>query len=294
MQIPTTTLLAGTILLACLAGTHADEASDKLDALKKKAQANWAVLDAGDNVLHETTHLLLVAPKSMEKRLKEIGTLLEKSHAKAVESLALDPKESPWASKLTVYLVTEREQYTTFVRRVEKRRLEGGETGSFDVDDDDAHVVGSPPRAKNDPGIEAQAAQQLAAALLQKRAGRKVLLPGWLVLGFGRATYARVNPLDVGIRAERSKAVELVTKQKRTASQVWGGELDGDESSVLGFSLADYLAYGPGASKFPAMVDAFKPDDGQEKKTMAQVLEGLSIKADKLDSNWKSWVPKVR
>jgi hypothetical protein len=294
MHIPAKTMVAGTVLLTCLAGARADEAADKLEALKKKAQANWALLDAGEAVLHESAHLLLVAPKGLEKRLKEIDTLLEKSHGKAVEALGMNPKESPWPVKLTVYLVSEREHYTTFVRRVEKRRLEGGETGSFDADGDEPHAIGSPPRSRNDPGIEAQAAQQLAAALLQKKAGRKVLLPGWLVLGFGRATYARVNALDVGVRAERARAADLVVKQKRTAAQVWGGDLDGEESSVLGFSLSDYLAYGPGSGKFPAFVEAFKPDEGQEKKTTDQVLAALNIKGDKLDSAWKAWVPKVR
>jgi hypothetical protein len=294
MYVSTRALLAGSILLTCLAAARADEAAEKLDALKKKAQANWALLDAGDPVLHETPHLLLVADTGLEKRLKEVGALLEKSQSKAAEALKFDPKEPVWPVKLTVYLVTERDHYATFVRRVEKRRLEGAESGSFNVDSDEPHVIGSPPRSKTDPGIEAQAAQQLAAALLQKKAGRKVPLPGWLVLGFGRATYARVNPLDVGVRSERARALELVARQKRTAAQVWGGELDGGESSVLGFSLADYLAYGPGASKFPAMVEAFKPENNQPQKTIAQVFAALNIKGDKLDSDWKMWVPRVK
>jgi hypothetical protein len=294
MNVTTRALLAGSILLTCLAAARADEAAEKLDALKKKAQASWAVLEAGEPVLHETAHFLIVADKGLEKRLKDIGAMLEKGETKAADALKLDPKEPLWPVKLTVYLVAEREHYTTFVRRVEKRRLEGNETGSFDVDSDEPHVIGSPPRTKNDPGVEAQAVQQLAEALLQKKAGRKVLVPGWLILGFGRATYARINPLDIGVKAERARAAELVGKQKKTGAQVWGGELDGDEESVLGFSLADYLAYGPGASKFPAIVEAFKPEENQDKKTTAQVFEALGIKGDKLDTAWKAWVPKMK
>jgi hypothetical protein len=102
MYVSTRALPAGLILLACLTAARADEAAEKLEALKKNVQASWALLDAGEPVLHETAHFLIVADKGLEKRLKDVGALLEKSEAKAAEALKLDPKEPLWPTKLTV------------------------------------------------------------------------------------------------------------------------------------------------------------------------------------------------
>jgi hypothetical protein len=159
-------------------------------------------------------------------------------------ALKIDPvKEAPWTGKRTVYCMTEREHFTSFVRRIEKRRLETGEVGTFDVDRDAPHAVGGPPRSKADPPPEIQAIQQIGCALLQKKAGSKTPLPGWLLAGFGRATYYRVSPGDSAVVNDRRKAAALV-RQGKTCGDVFADQLSPDDGVPLAASMADFCPTG--------------------------------------------------
>src|SRR4051812_26928520 len=111
------------LLLAALPGLAQGQV-DRARAVsgqKKAAQEAWASMDVGEAAHAETKHLLIFAPKSMEKRLAAIGTLLEKYHDLAFKALALDEKDA-YPGKITVYLFDQKEHIPTFARRVEKRR----------------------------------------------------------------------------------------------------------------------------------------------------------------------------
>ena len=283
-------VIAVVIVAIAATGVKGDEKADKLAEQKKTAQANWALLEAGDPAIHLTEHLLLVAPKAMDKKLKELGAKLEKGYALAVKALQIKPKDELWPGKLTVYLLADREQFTAFVRRVEKRRPDAGELGSHFVDSDMPRAAASPPAGKRDPSIDAQAAEQIASALLRQKAGAKVPLPEWLVSGFGRATVWRTTPADRTVAAERKLAQGLVAVKKRTAKDIWGGSLDADEAGQLRGSLADFFAYGPGASKFAAFLNGFKPEENQTSRTTEQALESANVKPETLEQRWHDWI----
>jgi hypothetical protein len=268
----------------------ADDAADKIAAQKKAAEEIWAQVEAGEWAHLETAHLLIYASKSIERKLKEIGGTLEKHQETARKALGYDDKNEPWPGKLTIYLFADREPFAAFVRRVEKRRVEAEDAGSHFVDGDTPHAVAGPPRHKKDLPMDDEIAEQSAAALLQRKAGKDVILPGWLLSGFGRATTYRVIPTNAAIRKERTVAAKLSTT--KTAKDVWGETLDGDEAAVLAASVADYLAYGPESSKFPKFVAGFKPDNGQDKKTAAQAFESAGMTPEKLDAKWRIWVIK--
>jgi len=280
--------------LAAAAPARADEAEDKAKALvaaqKKKAEANWALLAAGEPVHLETDHFVIYAPKALEKTLKDAGALLESEYKTGREALNFPEKTEPWKGKLTVYLFGERAQFTAFVRRVEKRRLVSGETSSMMAADDVLHVAVSPPQNKWEWPAEAQAAEQVGAALLQRRAGVGTILPEWLVSGFGRATYYRTLPKHELTLADRRLAADLVAKKKKTARDIWTGPLEADEAGALGGALADFFAYGPGAPHFEKLLEGFKPEENVEKKTMEQALDKTKINKEKVEPNWKSWV----
>jgi len=267
---------------------EAQDAAEQLMAQKKMARDNWALLELGDPASHETEHLLILAPKSTERRLKDIAVNLERSHGVAAKALQLTQEES-LPGKLTVYLLPERDQFTPFVRRVEKRRLEDNEAGSHIVDGDAPHAAASSPRSKGDPNLDHQAAVQVAAALLQHKAGAKVPVPEWLVLGFGRATAWRAMPADKAVLNERRLARTLIASKKRTAADVWDGTLEVEEAGVLRASLAEFLAYGPGAGKFPALLIGFKPEENQDNRTIAQALESAAIDPKVIEARWGPW-----
>lgn len=268
---------------------QAQETGQGPAAQKKAARDNWALLEAGEPANLETEHLIVLAPKTMERRLKEIGTNVEKAYALAIKATQAKPKEELWPGKLTVYLLPEREQFATFVRRVEKRRLSEEEAGTQFVDGDLPHAAASAPRSKTDLGLDHQAAAQVSAALVQKKAGAKVIVPEWLVQGFGRATAWRAAPADKAVLNERRLAKALIAGKNRTAADVWGGALEAEEAGVLRASLAEFLAYGPGASKFPALLSGFKPGENQDSRTIEQALESANLDPKAIEARWGAW-----
>jgi hypothetical protein len=288
MRSCTTLLLAAALGLPAAARADEDTAA-KVAAQKKKAQANWEALEAGPAATLETKHLLLYAPKALEKRLKVIGPLLEKHFDLANSALGIDPKEGPWPGKLAVYLFPEREQFGTFVRRIEKKRLLPEQATTFAVEnDEDLHAAAQPSRAKGGPPLEGQAGAALAQALLTRKAGKDTPLPAWLVAGFGRATYHRAAPADKAVLADRRQARAL--SRTRGPAHVWDDKLDADEADALRGSLADFLAYGPGSPKFPAFVAGFKLGENMLAKTTAQALDAAGLAPDRVTASWKRWV----
>jgi hypothetical protein len=265
----------------------ADEKTEKIEAQKKQAQANWEKVEAGAVAFHETANLLVYGPKSMEKKLEAAGVTLEK-HYKAAREALFEAKDVPLPGKLTVYLFENDGHFKAFLRRVEKRRLEGDEQGSYSADDDDLHVVACPPLAKTDPPLEIQAGQQIGALLAQRKAGARTILPHWLTSGFGRATFFRAMPGDANVTRERRLAAQYAAKNKRNARDVWG-DLRGEEFLMLSASVADFLGY-RSSSKFASLLEGFKPGENMDSKTTAQALETAMINVDTLDKNWKAWV----
>lgn len=269
------------------AAADAPETAAKVAAQKKKAEADWQALEAGPAATLETKHLLIYAPKALEKRLKAAGPLLEKHYELAASALGIDPKEGPWPGKLAVYLFPEREPFGAFVRRVEKQRLLPGQTTAYSAEGDEPHAAAMP-SPKAGPPLEGQAGSAVAQALLARKAGKDTPLPAWLVAGFGRATYYRAAPADKVVQAERRQARAL--SRTRGPADVWGGRLDAAEAEVLGGSLADFLAYGPGSPKFPAFVAGFKPEDNMQAKTAAQALDAAGLAPERVTASWKRWV----
>ena len=291
MRITVAMALAAGMLLP--AGGLRAEKDEALEAQRKLVGENWGKVGAGPSATHETEHFIVAAPRAMEKRLKDIGTLLEKSFATA-HKLLFAPKELTWAGKLTVYLFAQPEHLDAFIRRVEKRRLRGAEKGSFSAEEARAHVAAAPPREMGDPPVEVQAAQQVASTLLMRKAGVRTVVPGWLVYGFGRATYYRTMPFNPAVARERRAARGYAVKNKRNAQDVWGGTLEGEEYNVLATSLADFLAYGPGSSKFVAVVEGFRPEENVPSKTVEQALTAAKLKVETIDKRWRSWVNNPR
>src|SRR5262249_61688446 len=91
MRTPTAALLAALALAAPARG--ADEKAAKVAAQKKAAAAAWEDVEAGPAVALETKHLLIYAPKAMDKRLKAVGAALEKDHDLAGKALGVDAEE---------------------------------------------------------------------------------------------------------------------------------------------------------------------------------------------------------
>jgi hypothetical protein len=284
-------LTIGLTVLVLLSSARADEKPEATEAQKNTAKENWGKLESTPALLSETDHFLIVAPKALEAKLKEIGELLEKHYDTSGKSLFTGKKEVPFKGKMTVYLLSDPDHITSFIRRVEKRRPLGMEKGSWSGDDDKLFVAAGPPRDKNDPPVEVQAAQLVSTVLLQRKAGKGTILPYWLSSGYGRATYYKVvGPREKAVSAERGNATRIIRTTKRNAQDVWNGTLEGDEGTALEPSVAYFLAYGPARTKFLALLAGFAPGENQEKKTMDQALEAAELKVDIVNKGFRNWI----
>src|SRR4051812_40254822 len=188
-------------LLAAVAGVCSaqDDQDKKVAEQKKQAEAAWKSLEAGDFAFAETKHLLIIAPKDLDKQLKAKGATLESYHDQAVKAAGLDVKDG-YPGKIIVYLLGEKEQVTAFARRIEKRRPMPGESGSFKAADDLLHAAAGP--GGKGP-VEARAGEMVAAVILARKAGRGTQVPEWLLYGFGRATSYQVVPKEKFVLDDR-------------------------------------------------------------------------------------------
>ena len=274
-------------LLAALAGLCAaqDDRDKKVAEQKKQAEAAWKSLEAGEPSFYETKHLLIYAPKNLDKQLKAKGAALEKYHDEAVKAAGLDLKEGGYPGKITVYLLGEKEQVTSFARRVEKRRPMAGESASFKADDDMLHAAawtgGKGP-------VEARAGEMVAACILQRKAGRSTALPEWLLQGFGRATSYQVMPKEKFVLEDRKQARALA--RKRDASMLWAGGLEPEEVEAMQGSFAEFMAYGPGRKYLPKLLVGFQPGENVLTKTTPMALEAANLTPEKVSKAWKNWV----
>src|SRR5262245_46478 len=160
------------LLLAALPGLALgqDDRTKTVADQKKAAQEAWTSMDVGDAAHAETKHLLIFAPKSMEKRLAAVGPLLEKYHDLAFKALSLNEKDA-YPGKITVYFFDQKELIQTFARRVEKRRPMSGDTASFSAEDNRLLAVAAPAGGKNAVPVESRAGEMVASLLLQRKAG---------------------------------------------------------------------------------------------------------------------------
>lgn len=286
------TLLVAMLVRADDKATSKEEQEAKAAAQKKAALANWESVDGGPEVVHETKHLIIVAPKTLAARLRDFGPLLEKVHDQALKPLAFEKDQEPYPGKIAVYLFPKVDSLRSFIRRVEKRRLEGEEYGSHSATDEILHAAAAPGKTAGDLSVEAQAASQLAAVLLVRRAGNKTPVADWLVEGFGRATWYRVAPFDRATSNDRRAAARLAGR--KSAKDVYGGLVEASEAPPLRGTLADYLAYGPISAKFPALLKGFEPEENMESKTTEQALESAGLKWDAVDRGWKAYAAAGR
>jgi len=286
------TTAAALVLLGGLAGARADDAADRVKKQKEQARAHWNRVLGDEEVAHyETAHFLLYGPVPFtQKQLKDLGTALEAQAALARKALQIDPKEEPWPGKMAVYLFDERRQFRAFMLAVAKKRPEPEDLGVFSLRGDEPFLAAGPGDDKHDPTPPQQAGEQLAAALLTKKAGKDI--PDWIVSGFGRATVWRASPTAPATREQRALARRLVAGG-RTAMNVWNGTLKADEAGILQGSLVDYLAYGPGKAFFAPLLKGYKADMRRnQKKTTADALKSAGIDPDRLNRGWRAWLAR--
>lgn len=274
------------ILLSCFSVFGAEVRADDGAVAKQRQTADAVIksLQVRSMASFESKNLILNATLP-DARLKSLATTLEKQYAAALKALQFDKDETPWPGKLTVYIFTDRSDFRSFVRQVEKRSVDDAELGSVLLKDDTPHAAAGPGRTKDAPTPEAQSGYQIAAALLSTRA-KNVPVPEWVVSGFGRATAAQAAGTSAGNRKRAARALSAQLKP----TDVWNDATPKDAKQILATSIADFLFYGKGAAKPADFLNGFRPDDDKPMKTAVAAVAAINLTPEQFEAAYRKWL----
>lgn len=295
--LPALLLALGVALAVPLAEPSPARAQDKdknaalVKAAKAAAVANLKKANVDKPTVVETANYLVVGSLPEEKA-KALGEALEKTTAAARKALKYDDKESPWKGKLTVYYMPDNAEFKALMRRAFQVSPEGAHA---DLRADPPFLVdpATAPGKATDADLYLNTAARVAGAHLQGLGTGTQNVPEWLRDGFGRVTAMRAEGTS-GKRytAYRAAARAAVAKGAKL-DDVWAAEKSA-ASEALGQSFAEYLVYGPGAAKFPMVLDGLKPGENNQEPTIQQALEAAGLKDKEkgfapLEAAWRKW-----
>lgn len=260
------------------------ERADAVAAQKKLFEEQWKGLLGGREVAKQETDNCLVYGTVEMKELEAIGKAAEKTLAQTRKTLGMMPKDELWKGKLIVNVFQQRNEFGGYCRKYANRSPGQDESGSFSHEREHTYVLAGPAAGEGmKPPLELEVVQQVAAAVLTKKAGK---LPDWFVSGFGRSTAYRHAPNQFA--RERARAIAL--RRGKTAKDIWMGNLSAEEGLVLNASLVDYLVNSPSMAKyFPEIMNNF----GEETK-FEEVLKAAKLNPDVVGAAWWRWAGAVR
>lgn len=295
--LPALLVALGAALAVTLTAPAPAPAQDKdKDAALVKAAKDAAVANLKKAGIDKPTVVetpgYLVAGSLSEEKAKALGEALEKTTAVARKALKFDDKEAPWKGKLTVYFMPDNAEFKALMRRAFQVPPEGAHSAlradpPFLVDP--AEATGK----ATDADLYFSTAARVAGAHLQGKGTGTQNLPDWLRDGFGRVTAMRAE----GASSKRYTAYKALARgavaKGAKLDDVWGAEKS-PAADALGQSFAEYLTYGPGAAKFPMILDGLKPGENNEAPTIQQALEAAGLKEkDKgfamVEAAWRKW-----
>ncbi len=280
-------LIAGLVFGPLLGPTltaRADDVAQVVSQQKQTAEAIGKALQLTSLAQADSANFLLFGTVPPAK-LKSLATTLEKEYTLGVKVLQFEKDEKPWTGKLAVYVFTDRGQLRSFIRHVQKRSPDDAEQGCHDVSGEAPYVAAGPGRGKDAAPPETQAGYELGAALLAARA-KKVPLPEWLVVGFGRATAAQAAGQPAPVRKRTAR--DLVRRLR--PSDVWNDKAPYEQRMALAPSVADYLFYGKGLAKPGEFLSAFQSDDENPTKTPADALKAVKLTVPQFEAGYLRWL----
>jgi len=285
--------LAFLFVSAASATAFADKRGDETKKQKTAAEAN--IKSAMLTAAHVETDDLLVYATMPEAKAKPLAAAMQKTYAVAVKSLKVESSDKLWPGKLTVYVFSDTRQYKSFALQAFKRQPPKQESFFSDTKGDvpyvlDGAVLGEKP---TDVQIATEASSLVAAAVLVRQVGSLMdKTPTWLQLGFGQAAYLRADGNAAKLTAHKAKLRAMYTKNQGQSFKV--ANVTGDQATadaeLLSVSLAEYLAFGPNAAKFPMILGALKPSDDQPNPTFDTALAAADWKWMDLETAWQKWV----
>ncbi|QEL19671.1 hypothetical protein [Limnoglobus roseus] len=292
-------LLLGLTFVLTVLPVWAADGDKKVESQKAAATANLSKAGLKKVATVETANLLVISSLP-EAKTKPLAEAAQKVFTFSRAALKLDEKEELWPGKLTVVVLADSREYTSYIRVATQQRPDGkdwfsintrGETPTASVFVD---LDGKP----KDADVQATVSAIVAATLLNKKAGTNTTtgpLPEWAQIGFGKVMVAR-SVGGAALSDYRSKSKALLTGKKAAPvriADVWGGVKTKD-SDLAAASLVEYMLYGTEGDKFFAFVAGFKPTETVAMPTIDSALEAAGWKWDNLEVGWKVWASKQK
>ena len=277
------------LLLGFMAGISAVPAvaQEKLPPVSDRANEIWTTVSKTPFAVAANEHLAIITPKAQEKKAAEYLSTAEKYRQTAARAAGY-ASDAPWPSPLVVLVLPGKDEFGSYVRRVQKRMLEAGETSSWLINDNQLHAGLFLRGGKNMAPSDAQVGELVAACVAARRIGEKNPSPDWIADGFGRATSHKLS-----LPTHRQF---LVSDKRRTNNACrnltgapWAESAAGDDGLAARDSLMYLIAYGSYAEKFPTFLNSFRPDENQEKVEVEAAMTKAGITPNTAWTTWKSW-----
>lgn len=243
-------------------------------------------------VIQQAEAVTVAVPQSLSKRLPAVIAEVNRYHAAALKGTGRQDANI-WGKRPVVVVFTERNQFASHVRRVEKRSFDPAERASIVVGDDQPAVglwVETPnSRTGLPPTVEIQVGEKVAAAVFARAAGAKNPVPSWLPEAFGRATSFQVARLTGrSYLAEIRRNAQLFVRNQREAP--WNAMQDGFQTQSAQAAFIYWITYGPKAGKMADLVKQFTPEENQERVEFPQALQKAQLSGDQTLGSWQDWV----
>jgi len=292
-----TPLAAGTALLALLGTTTAaallqPAAPPKLDPAlvqkqKEQLQGHLGKAKISGVSVVETPHFLLAGTGEAGK-LRAMQGPLEKLVPVVRSALALPGDEMPWAGKLAICYLPEPRDFRTFVREVlreQPERVHYRLNAEAPLLVTSGQAIGAATEAERQQVVLAQVAE----AFLRGRYPQSQF-PAWLTGGFGRVCLLRADGLkSPRYAAYRKQVLQLIRENRLKPSDLLGEQLP-ERGEVLANSFVEFLAFGPEANNFPALLSGFRPDENGQIPSAVALLERLGLVGTAFEERWRNWV----
>ncbi|MGL4422866.1 MAG: hypothetical protein ACRCZF_19520, partial [Gemmataceae bacterium] len=229
--------LMGTLSILCLSAVARADKPEEIAAQKKSTLANLKKAKL-ESFTHAETDDLLIFAGLTEAKLKPLAEALQKVATASKKELRFEASEKFWPGKLTVMLFPDPKVYGSYIRLVQQRRPEKGETFAVNLKGDAPIAILAVDRGErvSDADFQADASMIVAAAYLNKKAGLAIgekTLPEWIMSGFGRLIAAKADNNSTKFAAYRSKVRAVTLGGKKTLPprlvDLWDGQKAADE-----------------------------------------------------------------
>jgi len=277
--------IAATTLVA--SALCADEKDDILAKQKASAAAKWKKMAfAKESPLLETANFLFYT-RLLEAKAKPLAAALEKQYPVMLKALKFDAESPPWPGKLAVFIFSDREEFTEFMRKAERKSPKEDESVHFAFKGDESVLVIGVPRGGKSEQPEADARRELAAALLARKMGTGEP-PGWVALGFAEASaYRAANPKATG----KNPAWRL---PDLPLASLWTEGVPAKARGPYAAYVIDYMAFGPLAEQFPTFIGALRPDENERLPAIDEALKAINFDPASLEYCARKWMkPKA-